>query len=115
MSRKAQNIAPTTCRLPCTDATFERYHKARNPKETWDQMLNRVLDEFENKCKPTQSGVCGSTSGEDISLSESSTEEVSDLNPIDISAVYALQKQLERDGATLAPVEIKVPETLHQI
>ena len=116
MSRKAQNTAPTTCRLACTDATFERYHKARNPKETWDQMLNRVLDGYASleleKAIPLEEF---HTLEDAIRITDIPKEELPSLVPVNTTAVHELQKKVEEEGAILAPVEIKVPETLHQI
>ena len=116
MSRKAQNTAPTTCRLPCTEATFERYHKARNPKETWDQMLNRVLNGYGAE-DIVVSGPIGDVLSLDDArcMSDVPQEEIPSLIPVNTTAVQELQKKVESEGATLAPVEINVPETLHQI
>ena len=97
---------PKTSRIPCSRAVWYAVSLLKRPGQNFDELLLEMIDAYKKVKDDALIEHLDKVANEDdfVPLEE--------LNPIDVNKVRELQEKIKEDGATLAPIEIPLPDKL---
>ena len=95
-----------TSRIPCSRAVWYAVSLLKCPGQTFDELLLEMIDAYKK--------VKGDALIEHLDkvANEDDFVPLEELNPIDVNKVRELQEKIKEEGATLAPIEIPLPDKL---